>query len=236
MTITLHTVSGAPRGWRVLIGLALKGLEWDTHILQLSKNEHRSAPFLSLNPRGTVPVLEADGLVLRDSIGILAWLDRQYPDNPLFGKTADEAAQIWQVTLEACDYLREAGKNLLTPVLVQAKPLPAAGTAERETLNTAAQSMHAECRWLEDLLEGKPFLAGNVPSAAEAVAFPEIRLVQRAVETRFEFMAPLGFEDPQSLYPNIIAWMTRVAALPGMEKTMPPHWQEKAPAAQERSI
>lgn len=212
------------------MGLALKGLEWDTHILQLSINEHQSAPFLKLNPRGTVPVLEANGLVLRDSIGILAWLDRQYPDNPLFGKTSVEAAQIWQITLESCDYLREAGKNLLTAVLVQAKPLPAAGTTDRDALNIAAETMHAQCRWLEGLLEGQLFLAGNMPSATEAVAFPEIRLVQRAVETKYEYMAPLGFEDPQSRYPNIIGWMARVAALPGIEKTMPPHWQEAATA------
>ncbi len=224
MTITLHTVSGSPRGWRVLIGLTLKGLEWDTRLLQLSTMEHRSDAFRALNPRATVPVLEADGLVLRDSIAILAWLDRRYQKHPLFGGTADEAAHIWQLTLECCDYLRDAGNNLLAPILLAGRPLPKEGTAERETFDAAAAALHAEYRWLENLLDDQAFVAGDTPSAADAVAFPEIRLVQRAVETKNEIMAPLGFDEPPVRYPNVAAWKDRVAALPGMEATMPPHW------------
>lgn len=225
MTITLHTVSGSPRGWRVLIGLTLKGLEWNTRLLQLSAMEHRSDAFRSLNPRATVPVLEADGLVLRDSIAILAWLDRRYPERPLFGETADEAARIWQLTLESCDYLRDAGNSLLAPILLAGRPLPDEGTAERQAFDAAAASLHAEYHWLESLLNEHPFVAGDKPSAADAVVFPEIRLVQRAVETKPEIMAPLGFEEPSALYPNVAAWKARVAALPGMAATMPPHWQ-----------
>lgn len=225
MTITVHTISGAPRGWRVLIGLALKGLEYDTRILQLSKRDHRSPEFLALNPRGTVPVVEADGLVLRDSIGTLAWLDRRYPERPLFGDTPEKAAEIWQTALECSDYLRDAGQHLLGPVLVGGRPLPKEGSDERNALNAAAEAMHAECRWLEDKLSGAAFLAGNNPTAADAVAFPEIRLVQRAVETKPEIMTPLGFGDPPSLYPNVADWKDRIAALPGIDTTMPPHWR-----------
>lgn len=225
MALTLHTVSGSPRGWRVLIGMALKGLDWNTRLLQLSKMEHRSEAFRALNPRATVPVLEADGLVLRDSIAILAWLDRQYPERPLFGGSPQQAARIWQRTMECCDYLRDAGNGLLAPILLGGKPLPDEGTGEREAFEAAAATLHAEYRWLEALLDEHAFVAGDAPSAADAVAFPEIRLVQRAVETKPEVMAPLGFEDPPALYPNVAAWKTRVAALPGMAATMPPHWQ-----------
>lgn len=225
MTLTLHTVSGSPRGWRVLIGLVLKGLEWDTRLLQLSTMEHRSEAFRALNPRATVPVLEADGLVLRDSIAILAWLDRQYPEHPLFGRSPEQAAHIWQLTMECCDYLRDAGNELLAPILLGGKPLPDEGTGERDAFDAAAQALHAEYRWLENRLDGCAFVAGDTPSAADAVAFPEIRLVRRAVETKPEIMAPLGFEEPPARYPGVVSWMDRVAALPGMAATMPPHWQ-----------
>ncbi len=224
MPITVHTISGAPRAWRVLMGLTFKGLEWDTALLQASTRDHKAPTFLELNPRGTVPVLEADGLVLRDSIGILAWLDRRYPDRPLFGETAEEAGTIWQITLECCDYLRDAGNRLLFPVLVLGKPLPEPGSEERVALEASADAMHAECRFLEDLLEHRLFLAGDRPTAADAVAFPEIRLVQRAVETKPEVMSVLGFADPPAIYPKIAAWKSRIAALPGVDKTLPPHW------------
>ena len=111
MTLTVYTISGAPRGWRVLVGLTLKGLDYEVRYLEGSKRQHKSAEFLKINPRGTVPVLNADGQIVRDSIAILAWLDRQYPDKPLFGEAADEAARIWQLTMECCDYLRDAGQK-----------------------------------------------------------------------------------------------------------------------------
>lgn len=219
MGMTVHVVSGAPRPWRVLLGLTFKGLDYDINYLQASKREHKSEPFISLNPRGTVPVLEAEGLVLRDSIGILAWLDRAYPDRPLFGGSANEAAAIWQATLESCDYLRAASDGLLRPIFF------GGATSKTPELTEAAESMQAELRRLEDLLNSGDFLSGNGPSAADAVSYPEVRLVQRAVETTSELMAELGFQEPLTGYPHVSAWKRRIEALDGFERTLPPHWR-----------
>lgn len=229
MTIRVHTISGSPRGWRVLIGLALKGLSYETRLLQLSADEHKSPGFLALNPRGTVPVIEADGVVLRDSMAALAWLDRQFPEPPLFGEDALQAAVIWQVALECCDYLREASRRLLAPVLLASRPLPKGGSAERQEFEAAAEALHAECRWLERLLEDRRFAAGDTPSAADAVTFPEFCILQRAAETRADVMDALGFADMASLYPHTEAWKNRFLALPGIATTWPPHWQADQP-------
>ncbi len=224
MTLTVHTISGAPRPWRVLLGLTFKGLNYETHYLEASKAEHKAPAFLILNPRGKVPVLETGELILRDSIGILAWLDRQYPDRPLFGVTADEAARIWQVTMECCDYLRAAGQSLLFPILVLNEPLPAPDSEEMAALTTAGEAMHAECRFLETLLDGDSYLGGQHPSAADAVAFPEIRLIQRGLERKPDHMAAVGFDNTAELYPRVADWKDRVGALEGVDKTLPIHW------------
>lgn len=231
MSLIIHTISGAPRPWRVLVGLALKGLAWEQKVLKASTGEHKSEPFLSLNPRATVPVLEADGVVIRDSIAALAWLDRRHPDRPLFGTTPEEAALVWQVTMEACDHLRAAINAVLGPVLVR-RLNPEPGSADEKALIAAGEKMHAECRWLEGLLTDRPYLAGNMPSAADAVVFPEIRLIQRAVETRHDVMDRLGFGYPPDLYPRLSDWKARMGELPGMVSTLPPHWneEEKQPA------
>ena len=226
MTILVHTISGAPRPWRVLLALAFKGLDYETRLLVGQKGEHRVAPFLDLNPRGTVPVLESEGLVLRDSIGILAWLDRRYPQPPLFGANAEQAAEIWQITLEACDYLRSATNALLWPVLVQREPLPDAGTGRRAELEAAATRLQEECRRLEDILRDRAFFGGDRPSAGDAVIFPEVRVIQRAFDTRFAVIEPLGFGDPDTLFPRLAAWKARINALPGVDATYPPHWAE----------
>jgi len=226
MNILVHTISGAPRPWRVLLALAFKGLDYKTNLLVGQKGEHKAAPFTDLNPRATVPVVESEGLVLRDSIGILAWLDRRYPQPPLFGANAHEAAIIWQITLDACDYLRRATNDLLWPVLVEREALPAAGTERRTALEAAAGRLRDECRALEDTLGDRAFFGGTRPCAADAVIFPEIRVLQRAFDTRFEVMQPLGFGDPDTLFAGLAAWKERINALDGVAATYPPHWAE----------
>jgi len=224
MTITVYSISGAPRPWRVLLGLAFKGLDFTIHHLEGSKREHKAHQFLKINPRGTVPVLDNDGTFVRDSIAALAWLDRRYPEAPLFGITADDAATVWQITMECSEYLRRAIDGMLRRPLVLGEPLPDAGTAERADWQAAGEALHAECRHLEGLLAERPYLAGGAPSAADAVTFPEIRLIERAAGIKPDVMDALGFGAPDDLYPRLAAWKGRISTLPGVDKTFPYHW------------
>ncbi|MFS8185045.1 glutathione S-transferase family protein [Pseudovibrio denitrificans] len=231
MVLSLYTISGAPRGWRVLLGLVFKGLSADVIYLKASEKEHKQPEFTALNPRATVPVLTSDHGVLRDSIAILAWLDRAYPEKPLFGHSPEVAAEIWQLTMECCDYLREANRQLLVPVFAGDGSSPEAGSDAARQLNAAAELAHAECRYLEGIFsDGRAYLCGDEPSAADAIAFPEVRLIQRAVETKHDLMASLGFMHPPDLYPFVAAWKTRLNEDPRVEATMPTHWQAPQPA------
>lgn len=229
MSLTLHTVSGAPRGWRVLMGMAFKGLDPDIRFLNFSEKEHLQPEFISLNSRATVPVLETGTAILRDSIAILAWLDREYPEKPLFGVTPAQAGEIWQLTMESCDYLRDANNRFLGPIFFGNGSIPASDSAERSQLQSAAELVHAECRYLEDILsDGRLFLCGDDPSAADAVIYPEIRLIQRAVETKPEILSALGFVDPAELYLKLSDWRVRLNNNPSIVGTLPPHWGQAA--------
>ena len=232
MNPTLYQFSGAPRGWRVLLGLAFKGIQADVKNLDYSDRDHHKADFKTLNPRSTVPVLVAGETTLRDSIAILAWLDRAFPEQPLFGNTQEEAALIWQIAMECADYLREANRVLLTLAFSSNGEVPSAGSAAEETLKKGANLMHAECRYLEKLLsDGRPFLAGDRPTAADAVAFPEIRLLQRAVLTKNDMMASVGFGYPPDHYPKTAIWKNRLNQMPEVAATTPPHWNEELATA-----
>ena len=221
MTITVHTISGAPLPWRVLLGLCFKGLQFETVTLKASEGEHKSKKFLTLNPRGTVPVLQDGQITVRDSIATLAWLDRAYPDTfPLFGRDADQAAHIWQSTMELADYLRAVVDRLLTPIFFEG---PEVATPE---LLTSAYNTKVELAGLEATLSRTPFLAGAAPGASDAVAFPEVRLVQRANDTASGIMAELGLADFYEQFPYIGAWVARIEALPGYTETKPQHWKE----------
>src|SRR3972149_64765 len=73
--------------------------------LQASKCEHKAPAFLAVNPRGKVPALKDGDIVIRESLAIVAYLDRRYPDPPLFGRDAKEAARGWQQVCEIASYL-----------------------------------------------------------------------------------------------------------------------------------
>lgn len=224
MQYTVTTVSGSPNGWRVLLALTLKALPYDVNYLQLSNMEHKSEEYLKLNPRGKVPVLHAGGHFIRDSIAILAWLDRKHSDTPLFGTSADEAREIWQVTMETAEYLRAAFQGVFTPILIRGVSYDEAEASVREQLDAASVILKSELDRLETLLRSGAYMVGDRPSAADCVTFPEVRMMARAIHTKSNDMEALGLDTLERDYPKLSEWSDRVLALPGVIDTMPVHW------------
>ncbi len=100
MTIDVYWGSGSPFSWRVLLALEYKRLSYSNHLLQFSKQEHKSPQMLSLNFRGRVPVLKDGDYVVFESLAVLFYLDRKYPTPPLFGRSPEEAGVIMRVICE----------------------------------------------------------------------------------------------------------------------------------------
>jgi glutathione S-transferase len=59
--------------------LELAGVDFESTMVKLHKGEQRSPEYLSLNPRGQVPVLEDDGQVITQIVAILLHLDARLP-------------------------------------------------------------------------------------------------------------------------------------------------------------
>ena len=105
MAIDVYWGSGSPYSWRVLLALEHKGLAYNSHLLQLAMQEHKSPHMLALNPRGRVPVLKDGDYVVFESLAVLYYLDRKYPQKPLFGDSAEEGAVIMRVCCEYQAYI-----------------------------------------------------------------------------------------------------------------------------------
>jgi len=105
MAIELFWGSGSPFAWRVLLALEYKRLPYVSHLLQFSKQEHKSPQMLALNPRGRVPVLKDGDYVCFESLAILYYLDLKYPQPPIFGRTPEEAGTIMRVICEYQAYI-----------------------------------------------------------------------------------------------------------------------------------
>jgi glutathione S-transferase len=64
---------------KLRIFLNLKGIEWQSHVVDLPNNANMSAWFLGINPRGLVPVLIDDGAVHIESNDIITYLEKKFP-------------------------------------------------------------------------------------------------------------------------------------------------------------
>ncbi len=62
------------------IFFSLKGIAWESHQIDLSKNEHYSPWYLGINPRGLVPTLVLDGMVHIESNDIIQLIDQEFPE------------------------------------------------------------------------------------------------------------------------------------------------------------
>jgi len=78
----IHLVhfAGSSCSQKTRIFLNLKGIKWQSHPLNLARQENYQPWFLGINPRGLVPVLVHDGVVHIESNDILEYLDAQFEE------------------------------------------------------------------------------------------------------------------------------------------------------------
>ena len=219
MALELYWGSGSPFAWRVMLTLEVKGLAYQSTILEFSKGDHKAAGFLKLNPRGKVPLLKDDDFVLNESLAIMAYLDKKYPEPPLFGTSPQETGLIWRAVMETEAYLFSAGDKVIRPVFF------GKGLDETEKIQQAAQAVRQELQRIDRELSGSTWLVGKQISAADISLFPLVQTIQRAAGKDVAKSLKLEFLPLADNFPNLLAWVKRIEALPGYERTYPPHWR-----------
>lgn len=118
------------------------GCSFEDEMVDLLKQEHLSASYQSTNPRGKVPALLIDGVLLSENAAILTWLDETFPDAgllPTRSSALDRAqvlsdlfwvSSVWHPYVRANKMpirwttgdiapVRERGKELLAPQMKQ---------------------------------------------------------------------------------------------------------------------
>jgi glutathione S-transferase len=220
MAIEIYWGSGSPYSWRVLLALEYKRLAYDSHLLQFSKQEHKSPQMLRMNPRGRVPVLKDGDYVVFESLACLLYLDRKYPDYPLFGTSAEEAGTIMRVICEYQAYAEHFVTQIVSAVFLDQLDQQA------EEVTKAMHIVGGEARTIEGRLSKSDWLVGEQPSAADLTVFPGIMLLRRAMEKREAGDLRSRFLPMESTYPAIARWIERVEQLPGYERSYPPHWRD----------
>ncbi len=220
MAITLYWGSGSPYSWRVQLALEHKGLAYESQQLHFDKQEHQSPHMLKLNPRGRVPVLKDGDYVVFESVAILYYLEVKYPERPIFGATPEEAGVIMRVICEFQAYAEPSLSKIVEAIFAD-RP-----AADLEPLADAMHVVAREARTIEGRLSKEDWIVGSAVSATDMVIFPWIQLLRRAL--RRDAARELGarFLPMEKNYPALARWIQRVEALPGYERSYPPHWRQ----------
>lgn len=101
----LYNFFNSSTSYRVRIALALKGINYQHHGVNIRIGEQSSADHLKLNPSKGVPVLITDtGEKLTQSMAILDYVEQAYPTTPLLPTDALARARVLEIAnLIACD-------------------------------------------------------------------------------------------------------------------------------------
>jgi glutathione S-transferase len=219
MALEVYWASGSPFSWRVLLTLEVKQLPYQSKLLTFSKREHKAPAYLALNPRGKVPTLKDGDFVLYESLAIMAYLDIEYPERPIFGFTPREIGTIGRLISENISYVCDPIGKVVGPLLF-------GSTAEKEAeIQAAATTVYPELARLEATVAKSPWLAGIAISAADIVVYPWMQMLLRAARKEATKPLNLKFLPFDVRYPHLAAWVKRIEAIPGYERTYPPHWR-----------
>ena len=193
--LTLYDYLDSGNGYKVRLLAALTRTPYRLIELDIDKGETRTPEFLAKNPNGRIPALElGDGQVLAESNAILFYLSLgtvYWPTDPWL------QAQLLQWMFFE-QYSHEP--NVATPRYWLRHGLM---TPEREPwLAEKQENGRAALGVMDRRLAKRDWLVGGGPSVADLALYA------------YTHVADQGGLD-LAPYPNVNAWLARIAALPG---------------------
>ncbi|KAJ9583901.1 hypothetical protein L9F63_021758, partial [Diploptera punctata] len=170
--------------------------------------DHLTEEYGKLNPLKKLPIIDDDGFILRESVGILRYLCREknvadhwYPKDSKQQAKVDEYLE-WQhldTRLNCGMFFRE--KHLA--------PLTRCRSSPHTDGLVITKRMKTTLHLIEDVwLKDSPYLIGNKITIADLLGVCEVEQPRMA-----------GY-DPRTEYPKIAAWIERV------RQDLSPHYDE----------
>ncbi|EJL03305.1 MULTISPECIES: glutathione S-transferase [Pseudomonas] len=183
---TLYSFRRCPYAMRARMALRYSAVEVD--IIEVSLKA-KPAQMLALSSKGTVPVLEADGRVIDESLEIMAWaLDRNDPNDWRLLHDCEGQALTATLIEENDQVFKQHLNRYKYPERHPGQPM--------EHYRAEGEVFLGR---LEALLEARPFLAANHQSLADVALMPFVRQFAH-VDREWFAQAP---------YPHLQRWLQR---------------------------
>jgi glutathione S-transferase len=189
---------------RVSLALAYKGLEAESVVIDWNDR----SPVEKVSGQSLVPVIDDDGEVVHDSTAILEYLERKYPDPPLYPPDPARRAE----TGVFITWFNEVWKRSANTIESELE-----GNPDQATLAAESKLMAERMQVFEDMLTGREYLMGDRVGAADFAAFPFLKYALLPVDPADDEPFHRILADHQPLgdgHPNLRAWIERIDALP----------------------
>ena len=232
--LTLYHWEPNANSGKPMLALKEKGVEFESHYLDLLNFDQHSLEYLTINPSGTIPAMVHDGLVLTESTAIMEYVDETFPGPAL---RPDDPVERWRMRwwMRFFDQYFAPSLSMIGwsvfvgPSVRDRDPDELKRAIERIPLkerriawskaiyNTFSEEELAESRRriavgthaLEDALSQRSWVAGNTYSLADINGF------------NLGYALPLA--QPQicndEATPHIMAWLRRIYARPAAKAT-----------------
>ena len=192
--LLLYDNAFSPFARKVRMVLEHKGLAFEVVDGLRRSNHDRLA---AVNGRIEVPAFDHDGMLVANSADIVAYLERTFPNQPVYPASPAEwvRARAW----ERC------ADSVIDPILIDISYWTWAERDDRmpDGMREAAQrDLDQVYAALERELDGRPFVCGEL-SIADLALFPHMVSVR-----------PLGVGIDEGKFPRLTAWLARMRALP----------------------
>lgn len=178
--------------YKIRLLMNILGLKYQSQDVDFINKEHKSAPYLALNPFGEIPIFEDDGIRLRDAQAIMIYIAKKYDkENYWFPNDAESMGKISQwLSTGGGEVMNAAGARL---VKILNYPL------DLDKLHAGANRVF---KIMDDHLATRKYLELEHPTIGDIACFP------------YTAMAGEGGID-LGQYKNILAWIERMKSLPG---------------------
>lgn len=233
--LQLYHYEPSANSMKPLLCLAEKGLEYESHYVDLHNFEQHAPEFVAINPNGQVPVLIHDGAVITESTVINEYLEEVFPEVRLAPKDPVQRAhmRIWSKFVDEyfCPALSRIGWSVLIPNIAARlrkgeldealKKIPLeeqrqkwlTAATESFTEEELADSRRKVCfsmERMEKILQQETWLAGGEYSLADINSYSMVAAVPRLVPE-----AMSGDKTPGSL-----AWLDKMNARPAVKAAL----------------
>lgn len=213
---------------RVRVTLAEKGLEWESHPIDIPKMEHATPEYQAIHPKGLVPAFVDNGTLLIESCDIIQYLDETYPGAALMPADRDQRAEAvkW---IEAADRAQDDLKLLSHEFLFRdrrsmseeeverfcsshqneklvsfMREYQSTDMFDRDKIDEAVNRTDAGFQAIDSAVAEQDWIVGNNFTLADVAWMPNVH--------RMALM-----DWPLDNYPSLMKWFERVQARPSYQ-------------------